>query len=165
MRPDFCRVARTKLTKRFRAPPLRTSIESKPRRPMRWSRCASRMRHPMSRADDRNSVVKFRHRGNRQNMADSRRFYYFIAAQVCLTVFSTAISFATFTLAPLTISVAQIPLNAWLFSHRFEKGKFWQFVWRIQGANLLACALLIALIRIFGRRYFRVFLDFDAWSF
>ena len=87
----------------------------------------------------------------------------FSGAQFLLFAFSLCIGVLSFTLAPLIVSVIQIPLNIWIFLRKNEKIKFWKFVGTIQILNVFICIVLIALIQIFGRRYFVLFLDIDAW--
>ena len=98
-------------------------------------------------------------------MSRSDQILLFTGAQLLLVVFSLGIGVLIFTLAPLMISVAQLPLNIWLFIHKYEEGTFWRFVRMIHIINICMFVLLVVLIQIFGRRYFMLFLDINAWSF
>ena len=104
------------------------------------------------------AVKDFRH------MNRSDRILTFIGAQLLLCVFSIGIGALAFTLAPLIVSVVQLPLNLWIFIRHSEDVRFWRFVRIIQSLNVFICVVLITLIQIFGRRYFLIFLDLDAWS-
>ena len=98
-------------------------------------------------------------------MSRSDQILLFTGAQLLLVVFSLGIGVLIFTLAPLMISAAQLPLNIWLFIHKYEEGKFWRFVRMRHIINICMFVLLVVLIQIFGRRYFMLFLDINAWSF
>ena len=88
----------------------------------------------------------------------------FIGAQILLCLCALGISVLAFTLAPLIVSILQIPLNVWLLVKAREL-KFWRFFASIQILNISLCIVLITMIQIFGRRYFLIFLDVNAWSF
>ena len=88
----------------------------------------------------------------------------FIGAQAILFLCALGMSALIFTLAPLIISIIQAPINAFIFARSGEV-KFWGFVARAQAVNITLFILLVALIQIFGRRYFLIFLDVNAWSF
>ena len=97
------------------------------------------------------------------NRAD--RLTRFIAAQVSLSLCCLGLGVLAFTLVPFTMSLFQLPVNIWLSFRPLKKIGFWKLLLTLQMLNALLCLLLMGLIHIFGRDYFMLFLDFDAWSF